>query len=457
MVTSVLASVLLWIPSEFTACGAESRSSVDEAQVTQRIDKLVDEGLRQAGLEPNPRTDDATFLRRSYLQITGAIPTLEQASRFFESNAPDKRARLIDELLSSPGYSSHFFNFWADLFRIKVRRNDPYAQWVRDSLHENKPYDRFVRELVSAKGHLQDVPAVGYFLRDANMPLDNAANTAQIFLGTQIGCAQYHNHPFEAWTQKQFYQCAAFTYGINWRYPKNRVEGASAIVDARIDLTDVQKKAARTTLMRSVYDVVSDSAQKKLRIPDDYPYDDAKAGDVVEPKPLFEPAVGGDLSASPRDAFAVWLTSPENPRFTLVIASRMWKRAFGLGLIEPVDDITDSTVASNPELMAYLTQLMRDVRFDLKAYQRILYNTAAWQRACGTQDEDPEQPYRFAGPILQRLTSEQVWDSVMTLSADDINESWTQAVPGPDPLQPCFSIFTQSDQELAAQAIALRA
>jgi hypothetical protein len=443
------------------ACGfahGAAPAAVDETAASQKIDALVAAALAEAGAKPNPPTDDATFLRRAYLKIVGTIPTVEQARRFLDSTAPDKRARLIDELLASPGYGSHFFNEWAELLRIKMARRPPdfYGTWVRQSLSDNKPYDVFVRELLTASGHEQQNPAVGYFLRDPNLALDNASNTAQVFMGTQIGCAQCHDHPFEAWTQRQFYGFAAATNNIHWRYPLKRVQGAIALIEARTDLPDAEKQAMRSWLLRSCYDTVADEAGKRLELPENYAYDDGKPGEPIEPTALFDPPL--DRSAkSEREAFARWLTSPENPRFTLVIANRLWKRAMGRGLIEPVDDLTDDSRASIPELMTYLTQLMRDLRFDMRAYQRILYNTATWQRACSTDELDLEKPYLFAGPLLDRMTTEQVWDSLLTMSIDDLDATLQPPNAGPNPLQPCLSIFDQTDEQLVADVAALRA
>lgn len=434
------------------------RPRVDEAAASRRIDVLVSAAHAEAGVKPNPPTDDATFLRRAHLKIVGTIPTVEQARRFLDSTAPDKRARLIDELFSSPGYGSHFFNDWAELLRIKVakRGREYYGTWVRQSLSDNKPYDVFVRELITASGHVQQNPAVGYFLRDPNLALDNASNTAQVFLGTQIGCAQCHDHPFEAWTQRQFYGFAAATNNLRWRYPLQRVQGAIALIEARADLPDTEKQAMRSWLLRSCYDTVADDSNKRLKLPEDYAYDDGKPGDVIEPVALFAPSLESSAK-SEREAFARWLTSPENPQFTLVIANRLWKRAMGRGLIEPIDDLTDDSRASLPDLMTYLTQLMHDLRYDLRAYQRILYNTATWQRECTTDELDLEKPFLFTGPLLERMTTEQLWDSLLTMSIDDPDGTLLSPNDGPNPLQPCLSIYDQSDEQLVADVAALRA
>ena len=197
------------------------RAEID--RIADEIDRLVQQKLEADGVSRNPRTTDEQFVRRLYLDIVGRIPTLEETTAFLNSNAPDKRARLIDQLLDSYGYVSRQFNFWADLLRVQSRtRNQigaPYIDWIKDSLEENKPYDQFVREMLAAEGPMmdRDSAAVGYYLRDFNMPEDNMSNTVRIFLGTRLECAQCHDHPFDKWTQRQYYEMVAFTGGLRYR------------------------------------------------------------------------------------------------------------------------------------------------------------------------------------------------------------------------------------------------
>ena len=163
---------------------------------------------------------DEVFLRRVWLDLAGRAPTGAEAAAFLDDPDPRKRAKLIDALLASEAHVSHAFNQWADILRLKSRYTNTanvvpaaYARWLRESLRTNKPYDRFVREMLSAKGLAWDDGAVGYYLRDPGMPLDNLALTSRVFLGTRIECAQCHDHPFDQWKQTQFYRLAAYTYG----------------------------------------------------------------------------------------------------------------------------------------------------------------------------------------------------------------------------------------------------
>lgn len=399
------------------------------------IDEMIDKDLAKHGISPNLDTTDAQFVRRIYLDITGTIPTAKQTRAFLNSNSPAKRERLIDQLLSSPGYASHQFNYWTDLFRVVDKADNntytrPFGDWLKQNVRNNTPYDEMVREMLAAEGRIADNPAVGYTLRDPDMPLDHLDNTVRIFLGTRIGCAQCHNHPFDRWTQQEFYQLAAFVGGEMTRAPAKL---PANLVAANPNLpqpfnsgkfykeinTGAQEGRAAMRIVRMNRPVVWENPSKKLTYPHDYDYDDAKPGEVVPPQVIFGKMPTLAKGQSRRQAFADWVTSPDNPRFTMTIANRMWKRAFGVGVIEPVDDLKDDTKPSNPELMQYLTAEMQRLDYNLKEFMRVIYNTKAYQRQVTYEDLKPEEVYHFPGPILRRMTAEQAWDSLLTLTLED--------------------------------------
>jgi hypothetical protein len=185
----------------------------DVAAAAAKIDALVEGVLAKQGRKPNEAIDDATFVRRAYLDIAGRVPTIEEAENFHGSDYPRKRQQLITDLLESEGHMSHAYNYWADVLRINSalgigagQAEAAYQLWVKEAIRTNKPYDQFVRELVSARGMIWDNGAVGYYIRDRGMPLDNMSNTVRIFLGVRLECAQCHNHPFDKWTQMDFYR-----------------------------------------------------------------------------------------------------------------------------------------------------------------------------------------------------------------------------------------------------------
>ena len=219
-------------------------------------------------------------------------------------------------------------------------------------------------------------------LRDAGMELDNMSNTTQLFLGTQMVCAQCHNHPFDKWTQREYYEMAAFTYGITTRM------GGQLQNDLKTHFNQVNKKsfssetkakgpiqAKRSLEKGSAGDdpalrYGSRHTARQLTLPHDYQYDDAQPESRVSPAPIFGESLGVENADDKIEAYGQWLTSSENPRFTKVIANRMWKKIFGRGLVEPVDDWRDDTQASIPELLDHLEKLMVRVNYDLKEFQR---------------------------------------------------------------------------------------
>lgn len=397
------------------------------------IDRLVLAKLKAEKVRPNPMTNDMQFVRRVYLDISGTIPSAQQASQFLnKSRAGNKRAELIDELLNSYGYVSRSFNYWADILRLKDRPSgnvysQPYNEWIKDTLASDMPYDEFVHQLLSAEGRTWENPAVGYVLRDAGMPLSNLDNTIRIFLGTRIGCAQCHDHPFDKWTQLEFYHLAAFVISVDTNAGRREVN--PVVKDAMAELQELAKKDEKKRdlpgringLIGANRTAVAEQRYRSLRLPHDYQYDDAKPGQVMEPKVIFGRQPQLAKNASKRAAFADWLTSPDNPRFTVTIVNRLWRRAFGFGLIEPVDDLTDGSKATNQPLVDHLVAEMKRLNYSQRELLRIIYNSETYQRQATSRDLVAEEPYHFPGPILRRMSAEQIWDSLLTLTLADPN------------------------------------
>ena len=424
--------------------------------ISQRIDQLVDEGLLAAGQARNKPLSDEAFVRRVYLDIAGRIPTLQEIDAFETRRAANRRPELIDDLLDSRGYVSHWFHFWADILRAKSRLagqnpGQPYVDYIEQTLADNKPYDRFVSELLTASGSILDRGngAVGYYLRDFGMPEDNMANTVRVFLGTRIECAQCHDHPFDRWKQRDFFEMVAFTGGLRMRMkPAHDWEGPQL----RKRLQDAGATGRETQiairLLRSLTYGVQGSGTGLARLPDFYQSSDGEPNEIIIAKTMFEhqplvapripPAPQANPRKRPRDeylipgakdvnsrgAFAAWLTSPANPRFALVIANRLWRQALGVGLIAPVDDLHDDTQASNPALMDYLTRQMIELGFDMKQYLRAIYNSQTYQSEATAAEVDDSFQYRFPGPLVRRMSPEQLWDSYLTLAIPDLDQRW---------------------------------
>lgn len=394
--------------------------------VANRIDSTVERKLIEVRVTPNEPASDEVFLRRVYLDVAGRIPTLSEATEFLDSEDPDKREVLIDKLLSSPDYVSNFYNFWADVLRLVERPQanivaDPYLAYVKDSIRTNKPYDRWVYEMLTADGKVWENPAVGYQLRDDGMPLPYVDNTVRIFLGTQIGCAQCHDHPFDQWTQYQFYELAAHTVGTRTRIKRGdpgfeKTNPANALInEARKHHDKGRVPGQFQRLVRANTYKVSE-VKATMRLPHDYAYEDAKPKEVVPPAVLWGEVPTSAANSTPREQFAAWLTSPENPQFSKTIVNRLWKRLMGVGLVEPIDDFRDEHPCVNEPLMdAMCEELIRN-DFNLKEFIRGVLYSDTYQRQSSDYLLTSGKPYYFPGPVLRRMTAEQIWDSLLTLA-----------------------------------------
>jgi hypothetical protein len=193
-----------------------------------KIDSLLAADWQKNGLQANPMASDDVLVRRLYLDIAGRIPSLQERQDFIASNDPQKRAKLIDQLLGSDGYTSHLFNYWADVLRLTDNTKgritaEAYEEWMKKELKANTPYDQLVKKLLTTEGGAWDSGSIGFYQRDENK-LDHLAYTVQVFLGTSIVCAQCHNHPFDKWTQKDYYGMAAFTYGMDTKGGANEIK-----------------------------------------------------------------------------------------------------------------------------------------------------------------------------------------------------------------------------------------
>ncbi len=395
-------------------------------QAAYTIDHLVGSTLVSKGLKFNPPATDEQFIRRIYLDIAGRVPTAEEARTFLADTVPDKRAKIIDTLLYSPSYTMNLYNWMADALRVRDdidRRAYTYLfqDWLKDQLAADRPWDALVRDMLTADGKLCENGPAGFLLRDAMMPLDGVSNLLTTFLGANVACAQCHDHPLADWSQKDFYQMAAF-FGASDGYDNDLYRQAQRIGNSMSG--GASKGQTRIIAMNNALRLV-DTNKNTLKIPDDYKYSDAKPGSPVKPEliewksgdknsPAYKISTGNPQQL--RDEFAKWMTHPENPRFAANIANRLWKKTFGLAVQEPVSDLDDPKKASNPALLAHISAIMKSARFDLRQFQRVLYNSQTYQRAASLTPDLEKGPYLFPGPLLRRMTSEQAWDSLVTMA-----------------------------------------
>ena len=425
----------------------DGRAAVSAAAA--EIDRLLLDHWKEHAVKPSARLTDEQFVRRMYLELGGRIPTYDEAVEFLASKDRRKRESLIDGLLESPDYVSHFYNFWADILRLQERPGkslpfEPYLYYVKDAIRTNKPYDAWVHEMLTADGRIWENPAVGFQLRDEGMPLPYVDNTVRVFLGTQIGCAQCHDHPFDRWTQKQFYELAALTTGTRMRTGRSKMSAKGKELpeeDVRKLLADIRKLDGKGTAQLTRFVLANATAvsfsDAPLKLPHDYQYDDAEPLSVVSPKVLWDGVPATAATANGREKFAAWVVAHDNRQFARTIANRMWRKLMGVGIVEPVDDFREENPASAPALLEHLTDEMLRLKFDLREFVRIIVSTDAYQRRAVVHDPTAAAPFRFTGPALRRMTAEQLWDSILTLVA---RNPWSVQRPTPEQIASAASL-----------------
>jgi hypothetical protein len=394
-----------------------------------RIDELVAAAAKKQNLGMPPLVSDAVFLRRAFLVAVGRIPTAEEARFFLEAESPTKRDDLAAFLVHSPGYSSHLSNWAFDLLRLTDGRegsnatNEPYRHWVRGAIDSNMPWDRLVHTLLSAEGDgwASETAAVGYYTRDRGMPLDNIANSMRIFLGSRIECAQCHDDPYDGPEQRDFYQLAAFTHGQGM-VKREQMSGLWDELGASQETRQSAEYAAAQVIWDKVYGMsLAGGGEGRIALPADYQYRDAEPGEMVGARTPFGRTVRMSErreSGHGRKELAEWVTTRTDERFAAVIANRMWARVMGRGIFEPVDEYVAPAETANPELMAYLIELIGALNYDLRAFQQVLLTTKTFQLVANTEAAVVEAD-NLRGRKVARLSAEQIWDSLVTLAVGD--------------------------------------
>lgn len=392
------------------------------------VDKFVAELYKSKKLAVPAVVDDATFLRRSFLVSTGRIPTLDEARSFLEIEDEKKRQLLVGYLMNTDGYRSHMTNYMLDLLRVQDKfgnRNTaaPYVEYIRHSVEDNMSWDKFTKKLISAKGSAWEDGngAVGYFVRDKGMPLDNMSNTMRIFLGERMECAQCHDSPFNKWERMDFYELAAFTHG---QYEMNKGPWDKVWRDVR---DAKEERSDFGNLVRWLGDNVhylslAGGGDGRIKLPSDYQYRDGEPGEMIAGKTPFGPRVRGSdrkNAGDGRDELASWIVDEKNERFSILIANRMWKRIMGNPIFDPVDEYVEPDKTITPGLVLYLSKLMKELDYDLRAFQHVLLQTKTFQFAANPQAFDAGMPQAFNGRQLERMSAEQIWDSLVTLTAGD--------------------------------------
>jgi hypothetical protein len=391
------------------APGKDDGLARDAQDLAGRIDRLVAARWAGAGVQPAPAADDAEFLRRVYLDLAGRIPSVAEAREFLDDKAPDKRARLIERLLTGSRYATHWTNVWRALLlpesdaNIQSRLLAPgFENWLRKQLAKNAPYDEMVRELLTTPvgpqslqfaraGGVADANAGAFYVAKELKPENVAAATSRLFLGVRLECAQCHNHPFASWKREQFWGYAAFFAGM-------QRQGNGDFVQPGREVTD----------------------RRELTIPGTEKVVQAKFLDGTEPQ--WKPR------ASARETLADWMTAADNPYFARAAVNRLWGYFFGTGLIDPVDDMVGSErVPSHPELLDELAREFAAHHFDLKFLIRAITSSKAYQLTSARTDPSQDEPQLFARMAVKGLTAEQLFDSLA--QATGYQETQTNASP----------------------------
>lgn len=341
------------------------------------VDDLVLKKLEALRIPPSPLCSDAEFLRRVYLDTIGLLPTPEELQQFLADPSPDKRARWIDRLLDRPEFVDYWAYKWSDLLLISSRKLPQPAVWafyqyVRQSVADNKPWDQFAREILTARGSNLSNGAANYFVMHRDIA-ELTEKTTVTFLGLSLTCARCHNHPIEKWTQDQYW--------------------ALANLFSRV----AQKNGDRPGEV-IVYDLPSG----------DVPH--LRRGLPMPPAPPDGPALDLSDPRNRREYFAAWLTSPENPYFARALVNRVWRHFLGRGLVEPEDDLRLTNPPTNPELLDALTRDFVQHRFDVKHLIRTILNSATYQRSSRTVPENEADDRFYSHYLVRRLPAEVVLD-----------------------------------------------
>jgi len=341
------------------------------------IDRHVNAHLKKLNLRPSDVSDDATFLRRAHLDIIGTLPTADEARRFLSDQSADRRAKLVDALLARPEFADFWALKWADLLRVdrqKLSPRDAYAyyRWIREQFALNRPLDQFARTLLTVEGPLDDAPA-GHFYKVVNKPGEMANAVSQVFLGVRIACAECHHHPFDRWSQTDYYGMSGFFSQVS-----------------------VRKGALGETLLAE--------GNPGVKHP--------RTGEAVQPYALGTGMPAAAPAGDRRRVLAEWFTAPENPFFARNLANRLVAHFLGRGVVEPVDDVRATNPPGNPALLDAVAKSLVDARFDLKQFIRTVTASRTYQLSATPNETNAQDEQNYSRALFKRLPAEVLLDAV---------------------------------------------
>jgi hypothetical protein len=362
--------------------------AVDRRKPRNFIDEQVDRQLARLNLPASPECGDPEFVRRAYVDTIGRLPSVEEARAFLADPAPTRRDALVDRLLAMPEFVDYWTYKWSDLLMLNGTRLRPqalkaYYQWVRKRVADGVPWDRFVREIVTASGESVENGATNFYALSQS-PEDMTENVSQAFLGLSIGCARCHNHPLEKWTNDQYYGMASL-------FARVRAKGWGG-------------EARSGDGVRTVYAAESGELVQP------------RTGKPRPPTPLDGKPLDFDDPADRRAALASWLTAPENPYFARSIANRVWANFLGVGLVEKVDDMRASNPASNEALLAASAAFVVEHKFDLKALMKAILQSNAYQRSSKPLAGNKSDRRFYSRYYPRRMMAEVLHDAIVQVT-----------------------------------------
>ena len=354
---------------------------IDNFQPRNYIDELTHEKWKKLGLTPTPVCDDATFIRRVTLDANGRLPTTKEVREFLADQNPSKRSEWIDRLLDSPEYASYFALRWGSILRnsnLAGADQASYAfhNWLKDMLARNRRYDEFVRGIIAASGEWQDAPAINWYWQSRDDQLHQVtADTAQVFLGQRLQCARCHHHPYERWSQDDYYGLSGFFTRLG-----RKSFGQPPPYFASASVTTGEKNP--------------------------------RTGKVPEPKYLSGEVATFSAEEDPRHGLVDWMAKRENPFFAKSLVNRLWGHFFGRGLVHEVDDMRATNPACNPQLLDALAKDFIDHQFDMKHICRVMLNSNVYQLGSEPTDGNKKDRQNFARYYGRRMIAEVFLDSV---------------------------------------------
>lgn len=354
------------------------------------VDEHVFAKLRTLRMNPSQLASDSVFLRRAFLDALGILPTAEEARAFLADSRPDKRSRLIDALLERPEFADCWALKWSDLLRNEEKALDQkgvqtYHHWIRRSIADGKPLDQFVRELVMARGSTYTNPPANFYRANRD-PVTRAEAAAQLFLGVRLQCAKCHNHPFDRWTQGDYYRWAGFFARVQYKIVDNR----------RGDKNDGHEFDGEQIVW------MSDKGEVK----------DPRTSQAMEPCFLGEPTPHLAPEQDRLEELAAWITDAQNPFFAQAQANRIWYHLLGRGVVEPIDDFRATNPASNPPLLEALAADFVASGFDLKRLVGAIMKSRTYQLAAAPNETNVEDEVNFSHAQVRRLSAEQLLDAL---------------------------------------------